>query len=55
MKKVNNQRTWKDFKLDPNKVYNFIGRAVVNATGFIAITSIFTTLFIWGFLQNTIY
>ena len=55
MPKTNNQRTWKDFRLDENKVYAFIGRAVVNVTGVIFTMSMFTTLFVWGFLQNTIY
>lgn len=38
-------------KIDPNKVYAFIGRAVVYGTIYIS-----TIAFgVWGFLQNTIY
>lgn len=38
-------------KLDKNKVYNFIGRAIVYSTLYVA-TVIGTA---WAFLQNTIY
>ena len=38
-------------KLDPNKIYKFIGQAVVYSSLYIG--SI--TFIVWGFLQNTIY
>ena len=38
-------------KIDPNKVYNFIGRAVVYST--LYFTAVAGT--IWAFCQNTIY
>lgn len=41
----------KKFRLDKNKVYAFIGRAVVYSSAYIGII-----LFgVWAFLQNTIY
>ena len=45
------KRTWKNFKLDKNKVYAKIGQAVVY-TSLYAIMVGFTVV---GFLQNTIY
>lgn len=38
-------------KLDANKIYNFIGRAVVYSSLYIAAIA----FMIWGFCQNTIY
>lgn len=38
-------------KLDKNKIYNFIGRAVV----FLSANLMWTGLIILGFMQNTIY
>lgn len=38
-------------KLDTNKIYNFIGRAVVYSTLYISAVA-FT---VWAFCQNTIY
>ena len=38
-------------KLDPNKIYKFIGRAVVYSSLYIATVG-FT---VWAFCQNTIY
>ena len=38
-------------KLDKNKIYNFIGRAVVYSSLYIATVG-FT---VWGFLQATVY
>lgn len=38
-------------KLDPNKIYNFIGQAVVYSSLYIATVG-FT---VWAFCQNTIY
>ena len=45
------KRTWKNFKLDKNKVYMRIGQAVVYSSLYIA------TLVIryWMFLQGTTY
>lgn len=45
------KRSWKNFKLDPNKVYMRIGQAVVYGSLYIA-TVVFM---VWGFCQNTIY
>lgn len=38
-------------KLDKNKIYNFIGRAVVYSSLYVA--TVFGT--VWAFCQNTIY
>lgn len=38
-------------KIDKNKVYNFIGRAVV----FLGANLMWTGLMVFGFMQNTIY
>ena len=40
------ERTWKNFKLDPNKVYKRIGQVVVYGIGYIA----FVGFCYWGFL-----
>lgn len=45
------KRSWKNFKLDKNKVYQFIGQAVVYSSLYIAAVG-FT---VWAFCQNTIY
>ena len=45
------KRSWKDFKLDKNKVYMSIGHAVVYSSLYIA-TVAFT---VWGFLQGMTY
>lgn len=42
------KRTWKNFKIDKNKVYQFIGQAVVYSSLYIG--SI--TFFYWAFLQR---
>lgn len=38
-------------KIDKNKVYAFIGRAVVYSTIYVGAIA----FSVWGFLQNTIY
>lgn len=38
-------------KLDTNKIYNFIGRAVVYGSLYISAVA----FMVWGFCQNTIY
>lgn len=38
-------------KLDPNKIYNFIGQAVV----YISFNLLLAGMMVFGFLQNTIY
>ena len=44
------KRTWKNFRIDKNKVYMRIGQAVVYASLYVS-----TVAFaVWGFLQNTI-
>ena len=45
------KRTWKNFKIDPNKVYAFIGRAVSYSAGFILVEM----FGIWAFLQGLTY
>ena len=45
------KRSWKNFRLDPKKVYNFIGKATVVI---LANTGI-AAMLVYGFLQNTIY
>ena len=45
------KRTWKNFRLDPNKVYAFIGKATVLILANMGISA----MFVYGFLQNTIY
>ena len=45
------KRTWKNFKLDPNKVYMRIGQAVV----YISFNLLLAGIMVFGFLQNTIY
>lgn len=45
------KRTWKNFKLDPNKVYMRIGQAVV----YTSIWALAVAGSVWAFCQNTIY
>lgn len=45
------KRSWKNFKLDKNKVYTFLGKTTV----FIGFSLMWTGIGIVGFLQNTIY
>lgn len=45
------KRTWKNFKLDKNKVYMRIGQAVV----YTSLYAVMIGLIVVGFLQNTIY
>ena len=45
------ERNWKNFKLDPNKVYTFIGKTVV----FLCVNLMWTYLMVFGFLQMTVY
>lgn len=45
------KRTWKNFRIDPNKVYMRIGQAVVYSSLYISAVA----FMIWGFCQNTIY
>lgn len=45
------KRTWKNFKIDKNKVYMRIGQVVVYIT--LYFTAVAGT--VWAFLQNTIY
>ena len=42
------KRTWKNFKLDPNKVYMRIGQAVVYTSGW----ALEVAFFCWAFLQR---
>ena len=45
------KRSWKNFKLDPNKVYMRIGQATVC----ILFNLLLLAFMVWGFFQNTIY
>lgn len=45
------KRTWKNFRLDKKKVYQFIGQAVVYSSLYIG-TVAFS---VWGFLQGMTY
>lgn len=45
------KRSWKNFKLDKNKVYMRIGRAVVYSSLYIAAVA----FSVWGFLQGMTY
>lgn len=45
------KRTWKNFKLDPNKVYMRIGQAVVYSSLYIGSIA----FGYWMFLQGTTY
>ena len=45
------KRSWKNFRLDPNKLYNFIGKATVVILANMGISA----MLVYGFLQKTIY
>ena len=45
------KRSWKNFKLDSNKVYAFIGKATVVILANMGMSAMLVN----GFLQNTIY
>lgn len=45
------KKSWKNFKLDSNKVYAFIGKVTVA----ILFNATMTAMFGYGFLQNTVY
>ena len=45
------KRSWKDFKLDKNKVYMRIRQAVVYSSLYIATVA----FMVWGFLQGMTY
>lgn len=45
------KREWKNFKIDPKKVYQRIGQSVV----YISLWAIGEWFLIFGFMQNTIY
>ena len=45
------KRTWKNFKLDKNKVYMRIGQAVVYSSLYLAGVA----FIVWGFLQGITY
>ena len=42
------KRTWKNFRLDKNKVYQFVGQAVVYSSLYIGSIA----FFYWAFLQR---
>ena len=45
------KRSWKNFKLDPNKVYMRLGQAVT----YIAFDLLLSVFFYWVFLQGMTY
>lgn len=45
------KRTWKNFRIDPNKVYRFIGQATVC----ILFNLLLSVFMVWGFLQGLTY
>lgn len=45
------KRTWKNFRLDPNKLYAFIRKATVVVLANMGMTA----MLVFGFLQNSIY
>lgn len=45
------KRSWKNFKLDKNKIYAFIGKAVI----YIGFNAMLTVMGIAGFMSMTIY
>lgn len=45
------KRSWKNFKLDPNKVYMRLGQAVT----YIAFDLLLSVFFYWAFLQGMTY
>ena len=45
------KKSWKNFKLDSNKVYAFIGKVTV----VILFNAVMTAMFVYGVLQNTVY
>ncbi len=45
------KRSWKNFKLDPNKVYMRLGQAVT----YIAFNLLLSAFSVWGFLQGMTY
>ena len=42
------KRSWKNFKLDKNKVYQFIGQAVVYSSLYIGSIALFCLMFLSG-------
>ena len=42
------KRTWKNFRLDKNKVYQFIGQAVVYSSLYIGSIALFYLMFLSG-------
>ena len=42
------KRSWKNFKIDPNKVYMRIGQAVVYSSLYIGSTTLFCLMFLSG-------
>lgn len=42
------KRTWKNFKIDKNKVYMRIGQALVYGTGYIASVGLIYLMFLSG-------
>lgn len=45
------ERSWKNFRIDKNKVYKFIGKMVVYLTIYAGMTG----MLIYGFMNITVY
>nr|DAW54823.1 MAG TPA: hypothetical protein [Caudoviricetes sp.] len=45
------KRSWKNFRIDKNKVYMRIGQVVT----YIAFNLLLSAFMVWAFCQNTIY
>lgn len=45
------KRSWKNFRIDKNKVYMRIGQAVT----YIAFNLLLSAFMVWGVLQSTVY
>lgn len=45
------KRSWKNFRIDKNKVYMRLGQAVT----YIAFDLLLSAFMVWAFCQNTIY
>lgn len=45
------ERSWKNFRIDKNKVYQFIGKMVVCLTMYAGMTG----MLIYGFMNITVY
>lgn len=45
------EKSWKNFRIDKNKVYKFIGKMVV----YLTIYAVMSGMLIYGFMNITVY